>query len=68
MWWQNVLVSILNTALEFAGAKWHTPRTFAGRVFAFGWLFARLLLISSYTANLASTFITGYRGTGRCTH
>ena len=56
--WQNVLVSILNTALEFAGAKWHSPRTFAGRVFAFGWLFARLLLISSYTANLASTFIT----------
>ena len=56
--WQNLLVSILNTALEFAGAKWHTPRTFAGRVFALGWLFARLLLISSYTANLASTFIT----------
>ena len=52
--WQNLLVSILNTALEFAGAKWHTPKTFAGRVFALGWLFARLLLISSYTANLAT--------------
>ena len=56
--WQNVLVSILNTALEFAGGKWHTPHTFSGRVFTFGWLFARLLLISAYTANLASTFIT----------
>ncbi len=50
--------SILSAALEFAGAKWHTLKTFAGRVFALGWLFARLLLIGSYTANLASTFIT----------
>ena len=34
---QNLTLSIFNTCLEFAGAKWHQPRTFAGRLFAFGW-------------------------------
>ena len=42
--WQNLLLSVFNTSLEYAGAKWHHPQTFAGRLFSFGWLFARALL------------------------
>lgn len=42
--WQNLLLSIFNTSLEYAGSKWHHPTTFAGRLFSFGWLFARALL------------------------
>lgn len=35
------------------GGKWHTPKTFSGRFFALFWLFARLVILASYTANLA---------------
>ena len=55
--WQNILLSIYNTSLEFAGCKWHNPKTFSGRLFSWAWLFARLLLMASYSANLASTFV-----------
>jgi hypothetical protein len=43
--WQNILLSVFNTSLEFAGLKWHNPKTFSGRLFSFAWLFARLLLM-----------------------
>eukprot|EP00802_Teleaulax_amphioxeia_P008102 Tamp_08110.p3 GENE.Tamp_08110~~Tamp_08110.p3 ORF type:complete len:136 (+),score=17.28 Tamp_08110:1515-1922(+) len=56
--WKNILVSVQHTCLEWAGGKWHTPKTFSGRFFALFWLFARLVILASYTANLASTFIS----------
>jgi hypothetical protein len=55
--WQNIMLSVYHTSLEFAGCKWHNPKTFAGRLFSWAWLFARLLLMASYSANLASTFV-----------
>ena len=54
---ENILLSIQHTSLEWAGGKWHTPKTMSGRFFAMAWLFARLLIMAAYTANLASTFV-----------
>ena len=56
--WKNLVLSIQYTSLEWAGLKWHTPKTMSGRFFALTWLVARLLIISCYTANLASTLVS----------
>jgi len=56
--WKNILLSIAHTALEFAGFKFHHPKTFAGRLFTFVWLFFRIVIIASYTAHLASSFVS----------
>merc|ERR1711862_60316 len=45
-------------AASFTGGGGFSPKTRLGMLFTFSWTFAILLLASSYTANLASFFVS----------
>jgi len=56
-WWRNLAQSLYLTVASFTCGGIFRPRSFTGKFFVLSWTFAVLVLVASYTANMASMLV-----------